>query len=166
MEVSARSFELIQVEFSNGLILSVEFMFSDMAYFIKRTIPWEKVDPGPSVKGDPIRKFAIWVKNSFLTILQFQGVSFKYDNSFFKILSQKYPNKAFLVKILDIFIFSQNVTFRQIRGWLFQIWQYFFRVPVQKCTNKAFLVLNFGIFVFMRNFAIRQIKGCWFQIWQ
>ena len=29
---------------------------------------------------------------------KFEGADFKYDNSIFKILAQKYPNKAFLVK--------------------------------------------------------------------
>ena len=45
MEISARSFEMIQVEFSNGLILSAEFMFSEIAYFLKQTGTLRKNGP-------------------------------------------------------------------------------------------------------------------------
>ena len=45
MEISARSFKMIQVEFSNGLILSVEFMVSEIAYFIKQTQTLRKSGP-------------------------------------------------------------------------------------------------------------------------
>ena len=33
-----------------------------------------------------------------LQIEKLEDADFKYDNSFFKILAQKYPNKAFWVK--------------------------------------------------------------------
>ena len=36
---------------------------------------------------------------------KFEGANFKYDNSFFKILAQKYPDKAILVPNLSIFDF-------------------------------------------------------------
>ena len=42
----------------------------------------------------------------------FEGADFKYDNSFFKILPKKYPNKAFLVQNLSIFDFSKNFAIR------------------------------------------------------
>ena len=79
---------MIQVEFSNGLILSVEFMFSNIACFIKRTRTLRKSGPRTFSKSGPIRKFTIWVKNSFLANSKFQDVDFKYDNSFLKF----YPN--------------------------------------------------------------------------
>ena len=45
-----------------------------------------------------------------------EGADFKYDNSFFKILAQKYPNKTFLVPNLAIFVISRNFASRSIRG--------------------------------------------------
>ena len=47
---------------------------------------------------------------------KFEGADFKYDNSILKTLTQKYPDKAFLVPNLGIFIFSPILAFRQIRG--------------------------------------------------
>ena len=85
---------------------------------------------------------------------------------FFLILAQKYPNKAFLVSNLGIFIISQNFAMRQVRKCWFQMWQNCFRITSQKYPNKAFLVPNSGIFVSSQKFAIRQIRECWFQIWQ
>ena len=43
---------------------------------------------------------------------KFVGTDFKYDNSFLKILTQKYANQAFLVLNLGIFIISQNFAVR------------------------------------------------------
>ena len=45
---------------------------------------------------------------------KFQGADFKYDNSFFNILAQKYPNKAFLLKNTQIRHFQS-----QIQAFLF-----------------------------------------------
>ena len=42
------------------------------------------------------------------SIRQIWGVDFQCKISFFKILAQKYPNKAFLVPNLGFFVFSQN----------------------------------------------------------
>ena len=52
----------------------------------------EKVDPGPLEKVDLMPKFTILVKNSFFD--KFEGADFKYNNVFFYIWVQKYPNKA------------------------------------------------------------------------
>ena len=46
----------------------------------------------------------------FTKLDKFQGADFKCD----KILSQKYPNKAFLVPNLGIFVFLQSFAIRQI----------------------------------------------------
>ena len=52
-----------------------------------------------------------------LQIDKFEGADFRYDNSFLKILAQKYQNKAFLVPNLAIFIISWNVVIRdQVEG--------------------------------------------------
>ena len=85
---------------------------------------------------------------------------------FFLILAQKYPNKAFLVPNLAIFIFSRNFAIRQSRGCWVQIWQYNFQFQVQEHPNQAFLVTNLRICIFAPNFATRQIRGRWFEKWQ
>ena len=51
-----------------------------------------------------------------LQLDKLEGADFKYDNSFFKILAQKYQNKAFLVPNLGVFVFPQNFAIRQIQG--------------------------------------------------
>ena len=49
-----------------------------------------------------------------LQIGKFEGADFKSDNSVFKMYAQKYPNNAFLVTNLRIFIFALNFATRQI----------------------------------------------------
>ena len=58
--------------------------------------------------GPKFRQFLF--RQNILLFNKFQGVDFKYDNSFFKILALKNPNKAFLVPNFGIFIFLQNFT--------------------------------------------------------
>ena len=43
---------------------------------------------------------------------KFEGADFKYDNSVFKILAQKYTSKALVVPNLGIFIISQYFAIR------------------------------------------------------
>ena len=85
---------------------------------------------------------------------------------FLKIVVQKYPKKAFLVKNTQIrhFHFLQNFAIIQNRQSWFQIWQYC-EIVAPKHQNNAFLIPNLGVFVFSENFAFRQTWGCWFQIW-
>ena len=100
----------------------------------------------------------------------------KYDNSIFKILDQKYPNKTFLVKNaqirrffspnLGIVFFPPNFSSRQTRGCWFQISQYFFQILFLKYRNQKFFVSNLGILVLSQKFTVRPIWGCLFQIWQ
>ena len=55
----------------------------------------------------------------FLEISQlgeFKSSGFKYDNSFFKTLTQKYPNKALLVLNLRIFISKQTLQLDKFEG--------------------------------------------------
>ena len=54
--------------------------------------------------------------HKILELGKLEGTDFKYVNSFFKILAQKYPNKAFLVPNLVIFLFLRNFAIRQIGG--------------------------------------------------
>ena len=113
-----------------------------------------------------VRKFFVNKKFfiSFFNPSTFKIPTKKSPNKSF--LVKKYPEMAFLVPNLDIFVSSQNFAVRQIRRCWFQIWQYFFKILTQKYLNKVFLVPNLGIFVSLRNFVNRKIWGCWFQIWQ
>ena len=44
----------------------------------------------------------------------FKDHDFEYDNIFFQIPAEKYPNKTFSVPNLGIFIFPRNFAVRQI----------------------------------------------------
>ena len=59
-------------------------------------------------------RFRHFFSSQNLAIRKIESVDFKYDNSFFKILAQKYPNKAFLFPNLGIIVFLQNFAIRQI----------------------------------------------------
>ena len=50
------------------------------------------MDPARLEKVDTIVKVTVWVKSSNFD--KFKGAYFKYDNSFFKILAQKYSDKG------------------------------------------------------------------------
>ena len=95
---------------------------------------------------------------------QIWGADFKYDNSFFEILGQKYANQAFFFPNLGIFIFPRNFAIWQIWGYWFQMWQKIFKILVSKYPNKTFLVPNLGNLIFSWNFTIWQIWGCWFKV--
>ena len=81
-------------------------------YFIKRieTRIWTFGASGPRLleKADPTPKLIVWVKK--VVFDKFEGVDFKYEKSFCKILR----NKAFLISNLDIFVFARNIVIRQI----------------------------------------------------
>ena len=61
--------------------------------------------------GPKFSHFCFRSKN--LQISKFGGADFKYDKYCFQISAQKYPDKAFLVPYLGIFIFSRNFSIRQ-----------------------------------------------------
>ena len=81
-------------------------------YFIKRirTRIWTFGASGNRLleKADPTPKLIVWVKK--VVFDKFEGVDFKYEKSFCKILR----NKAFLISNLDIFVFARNIVIRQI----------------------------------------------------
>ena len=52
-------------------------------------------------------------RSKILQAGKFEGADFKYDKYYFEISAHKYPDKAFLVPYLDIFIFSRNISIRQ-----------------------------------------------------
>ena len=81
-----------------------------------------KMDPRPLEKADPIPKFTVWVKDSFLTNLWV--LISNMTIAFFKILAQKYPKKAFLVPNLGILVFFlHNFAIKQIWGGWIPIWK-------------------------------------------
>ena len=69
-----------------------------------------------------VTNLGIFVFRKILQSDKFEDADFKYDNSIFKILAQKYPNKAFFdqkysnkaffVPNLKIFVSSQNFAIR------------------------------------------------------
>ena len=61
------------------------------------------MDTGPLEKGDPIPNLLYDCMSLQLIFDKFEG-------------AQKYPNKAFLVPNLGIFVFCQNFAIRQVRG--------------------------------------------------
>ena len=75
-----------------------------MTIFFKNSSP--KI-PELHIFVPKFRHFCFFAK--FLQSDKFENADFKYDNSFFKILAQKYPNKVFLVPNLGIVVFSQKL---------------------------------------------------------
>ena len=73
--------------------------------------------------------------------------------------SQKYPNQAFLVPNLRIFIFAPSSATRQIRGFKFPIWQKFFQVPLWKYANQAFSVPNLRIFILHQTLHLEKFES-------
>ena len=97
---------------------------------------------------------------------KFEDIDFKYDNSFFLILTQKDPNEAYLVLHLGIFIFSEGFVVRQDKLEVadFTYDNSFSKIVTQKDPNKALLAQYSDSFLFSQNLAIRQIRVCLFQI--
>ena len=88
----------------------------------------------------------ITVFRKILQIDRFEDADSKYGNSFFQILTQKYPTKIFLVPNLSIFIFSQN-----------------FQIPVQKYRNQVFLVPNLRFLVLHQTLQQDKFKDADFK---
>ena len=85
---------------------------------------------------------------------KYKGGDFKYDNSFFEILSQDYRKNAFLVPSLGILFFRKTLQLDKFEGGDFKHDNSLSKVLAQECPNKVFLVPNLGIFVISQNFAI------------
>ena len=68
--------------------------------------------PKESTFGPKFRHFCFL--REILQIEKFEAADFKYDNSF-KILAQKYPNKALLVQNLGIFYFAKFYKYTNLR---------------------------------------------------
>ena len=95
-----------------------------------------------------VPNLGIFIISRYFAIAQFQGADTKYNNSFFLILAQKHPNKAFLVPNLGIFVFPQNFAIRQMISKMTLVFLKFSPKNTQirdfgsKYENKAFLVKN------------------------
>ena len=123
------------------------------------------------VKNTQIRHFwsqisAFLLLPKIFTIRQIRRFWFWMWKICFKILAQKYPNKAFLVGNLDISVFSRKFAIKQIRGCWFQLWEKFFQISSQKYIHQAFLGQNLSIFFPSHHFAVTLIRRNWFEIWQ
>ena len=84
-----------------------------------------------SNKGFLVLNLDILFFRKVLQLEKFEGADFKYDNSFSKVPTQKFPR---------IFIFAPNLARRQIRGRWFQIWKCYFHIPAPKYGNLEFFV--------------------------
>ena len=102
----------------------------------------------------------------FCKILQFdkfEGADFKYGNIYFQSLPQKYPNKAFLVANLGIFVFLEKFGIRQMLGCCFPIWQYSLNFLPKEYPNKTYLVAILCAFVLVSSFAIWKLESADFK---
>ena len=72
--------------------------------------------------------------------LKYEGIDFKYDNSFLKLQPKNNSIKAFLVPKLGIFILTRNFPIRQTWGRWLQMWQYFFKITKQSTQIQKFLL--------------------------
>ena len=105
------------------------------------------------LEGHTFKKKRTLHKNSLYQlkthIRQIWGCWFQIWSSSFRILAQKYPNKAFLLPDLGVLgFFLQNFVIRQIKGCWFQIWQYHFQLPALKYPNQVFWVPKLRAFIF------------------
>ena len=75
----------------------------------------------------------------------------------FKILAQKYPNKAFLIPNLGILFFREILQIHKLEGADSKYDNSFSKNLAQKCPNKTFLVPNLDIFLSSKNFTMTLI---------
>ena len=94
---------------------------------------------------------------------KFEGVDFKCDYSFFKILALKYPNKVFLVPNLKFSCFWMKLCMLTNSKMLISNTTLVFEILAEN-TIKAASVRNLRIFRFSWNFVFRKIWGCWCKI--
>ena len=149
-------------ELKTHFLTNLRLLISNMTIVFLKSLP----------KNTQIRHFwsQIQVFLFFRKILQldkFEGADFKYDNSIFKILAQKYPNKAFLVKNtqirhfwsqIQVFLFFRKISqLDKFEGADFKYDNSIFKILAQKYPNKAFLVKNSQI----RHFCF-QIQAFFF----
>ena len=94
---------------------------------------------------------------------KFKSVDFKYSNSVFQILAQKYPEKSFLVLNLKPFHFGRNFAIPQIVGCWFQIWKQLLKIAAQKYPNKTTFGSNLVFCVLHETLHIEKLKGADFK---
>ena len=88
-ELEVNKFESADLKYENSFFIFLPQQQPYKAFLVKNT----------QIRHFWFQIYAFWVFHEILQIDKFEGVDFKYDNSFSKILEQKYPNKkAFLVK--------------------------------------------------------------------
>ena len=92
-------------------------LISNLTIVFWKFLPWKYPIKAFLVKNTQIKYFwcqisAFLFLHQILQLDKFKGADFKYDKNFFKSLAKIYPNKAFLVKNVQIRHFwSQILTF-------------------------------------------------------
>ena len=89
-----------------------------------------------------VPNFGILLFHDILQLGKVKGADFKSHNSFFKILNQKYPNKAFLVKntpkwhfwsrILTFLLVQKILKLDKLKGTDFKSHNSFVKILAQK----------------------------------
>ena len=85
-----------------------------------------------------------------LQLGRFEGVDFKYENSFFKFHIKNVQIRYFWSPIQGLLVLHQ--TLQKGNTQIGHLWS-------PKHSNRTSLVPNFKIFIFVRSFAISQIRG-------
>ena len=87
-----------------------------------------------------------------MEIDKFEGVYFKYNNNFRKILAHKKPNKAFFVPNLDNSFFGKIL-------FISNITIIFRKILAHKNSNKAFFIPNLENSFFGKILELHKIDG-------
>ena len=82
--------------------------------------------------------YALLLLFKVLRFSKSEGADYKYGNNYFQSLPQKYPNKAFFVRNLGIFVFSEKFGTRQIWGSFSQIRQYSLKFLPKRYPDKTY----------------------------
>ena len=94
---------------------------------------------------------------------------FVFARNIFKLTTQNYTNKAFLVPKLKLFVLNDlpfhkfepsGIRIPNVRIFLVYDFSLWYR------KKEYFFVSNIKIIIFARNFALWLIHRCWFQIWR
>ena len=80
--------------------------------------------------------------HKILQLDKLKSIDFKHDNSIFKTLAQKYPNKPFLVPNLGILFFQKILQLDKFESADFKYENSIFEILAQNYPNKGFLIKN------------------------
>ena len=99
--------------------------------------------------------------NKNLQLDKFEGVDFKYDNSFLKFQPKNNKIRHFWSQNQAFSLFQDILQLDKFKGADFKYDNSFFKkILAQKHSNKVFLVPNLGVFVSSQNFTIALNRSC------